>query len=169
MNIEQKNEQTALALKQFRVIFRSIKKHFQFIEKKCQVSGSQLWALAVIAETPGIRVTELAEKLSIHQSTASNLIDQMAQKKLLQRERAASDNRVVKLYVTETGDRVVQQAPKPLRGLLLDALEQLPPETLAQLNQCLGDLLQAMKSRDEEASGIPLADIIDKREPLSGL
>jgi DNA-binding MarR family transcriptional regulator len=159
MDTEQQHAQAALALKQFRVIFRSVKKHFQFVEKRCQISGSQLWALAQVAEIPGIRVTELAEKLSIHQSTASNLIDLLVQKKLLLRKRATSDNRIVKLYVTEAGDAIVQQAPKPLRGILPDALEQLPPETLAQLNQCLGDLLQSMKSRDEEASGIPLADI----------
>jgi len=159
MNTEQKNTQAALALKQFRVIFRSIKKHSQFIEKKCQVSGSQLWALALVAETPGIRVTELAGKLSIHQSTASNLIDQLAHKKLLRRERAANDNRVVKLYLTDAGDAVVQQAPKPLRGLLLDALDQLPEDMLVQLNNRLGDLLQAMKSRDARAGGIPLTDI----------
>jgi len=159
MNTEQKNIQAALALKQFRVIFRSIKKHSQSIERKCQVSGSQLWALALVAETPGIRVTELADKLSIHQSTASNLIDQLVHKKLLRRERAASDNRVVKLYLTEAGGSIVQQAPEPLRGLLLDALEQLPPEMLVQLNSRLGELLHAMKSRDEGAGGMPLTDI----------
>lgn len=159
MDIDQQNEQAALALKRFRVIFRSIKKHFQYVEKRCQVSGSQLWALAMISEVPGIRVTELAEKLSIHQSTASNLIDQLVQKKLLLKKRATNDNRIVKLYVTEAGDAIVQQAPKPLRGILPDALAQLPPETLGQLNQCLSDLLQSMNSRDEEASGIPLADI----------
>lgn len=146
-------------MKQFRVIFKSVKKHFQFVEKRCQISGSQLWALALVAEVPGIRVTELAGGLSIHQSTASNLVDQLVQKKLIRRKRATNDNRIVKLYMTETGEEIIQKAPKPLRGILPDALAQLPPETLAQLNQCLTDLLQSMKSRDEEASGIPLADI----------
>lgn len=161
MNTEQEHQNTpaALALKQFRVIFKSVKKHFQYIEKRCQISGSLLWTLALVAEIPGIRVTDLARKLSIHQSTASNLIDQLVQKKLMVKRRSSRDNRIVKLYVTEAGDAIVQQAPKPLRGILPDALEQLPPETLAQLNRCLDDLIQAMKSRDEEASGIPLADI----------
>ncbi|MBI1173749.1 MAG: MarR family transcriptional regulator [Sideroxydans sp.] len=159
MDTQQQNAQAAQVLKQFRVIFRSVKKHFQYVEKRCQISGSQLWALALIAEIPGIRVTELAEGLSIHQSTASNLVDLLVQKKLIRRKRAANDNRIVKLYVTETGEAIIEKAPKPLRGILPDALAQLPPETLAQLNQCLTDLLQSMNSRDEEASGIPLADI----------
>ncbi len=159
MDTVQQNPQATLALKQFRVIFKSIKKHFQFVEKRCQVSGSQLWALALIAEIPGIRVTELAEKLSVHQSTASNLIDQLVQKKLVIKKRAANDNRIVQLYVTEAGDAIIQQAPKPLRGILPDALAQLQPEALIQLNQCLSDLIQSMKSRDEEASGVPLDEI----------
>lgn len=159
MDTSQHNAQAAQVLKQFRVIFRSVKKHFQFVEKRCQISGSQLWALAQVAETPGIRVTELAERLSIHQSTASNLVDQLVQKKLIRKKRSTSDNRIVKLQVTEEGEAIIASAPKPLRGILPDALEQLPPETLAQLNRCLTELMQSMESRDEEASGIPLADI----------
>lgn len=159
MDIQQQNAQAALALKQFRVIFRSVKKHFQFVEKRCQISGSQLWALALIAEVPGIRVTGLAEGLSIHQSTASNLVDQLVQKNLIRRKRSTQDNRIVRLYVTEAGAEIIQKAPKPLRGILPDALSQLPPEVLEQLNQCLTSLIDGMKSRDEEASGIPLADI----------
>ena len=159
MDIQQQNAQAALALKQFRVIFKSVKKHFQFVEKRCQISGSQLWALALIAEVPGIRVTELAAGLSIHQSTASNLVDQLVQKHLIRRKRSTQDNRIVRLYATEAGAEIVQKAPKPLRGILPDALSQLPPEVLEQLNQCLTNLIDGMKSRDEEASGIPLADI----------
>ena len=168
MDTEQQNAQAALALKQFRVIFRSVKKHFQFVEKRCQISGSQLWALAQVAETPGIRVTELAARLSIHQSTASNLIDLLVRKKLMSKRRSSSDNRIVELYATEAGKSIIEQAPKPLRGILPDALEQLPPETLEQLNRCLGDLQEVMKSRDEEASGIPLADLGIKESPFRG-
>lgn len=159
MENQQQDAQAALALKQFRVIFKSVKKHFQFVEKRCQVSGSQLWALALIAEGPGVRVSELAERLSIHQSTASNLVDQLVHKRLIRRRRSTRDNRIVKLYATEAGEQVIAQAPKPLRGILPDALSRLPPEVLAQLNQCLTELVESMKSRDEEAGGIPLADI----------
>ena len=159
MDTALQNEQAALALKKFRVIFRSIKKHFQFIEKQCRISGSQLWALALVAEAPGIRVSELAERLSIHQSTASNLIDLLVRKKLMSKRRSRTDNRIVKLYVTEAGKEIVELAPKPLRGILPDALEQLPPEKLELLNLCLGDLLEVMEARDEDGSGIPLADL----------
>lgn len=159
MDTQQQNADAARALKQFRIIFRSVKKHSQFIEKHCQVSGSQLWALSQITETPGIRVTELAAGLSIHQSTASNLIDQLVREKLVRRRRSTSDNRIVKLYVTTAGEEVVRKAPKPLRGILLEALSQLAPESLAQLSHGLEELIQKMETRDDKAGGIPLADI----------
>ena len=39
-------------LKQFRIIFKSVRRHFQAIEQVCGISGAQLWALAKIEQSP---------------------------------------------------------------------------------------------------------------------
>ena len=52
-------------LKQFRLIFGSVRQHFREVEQCCGVSGSQLWLLHEIAHTPGVGVSELAGRLSI--------------------------------------------------------------------------------------------------------
>ena len=145
-------------LKQFRVIFRSMKRHFTEIERQCGISGSQLWALASVVEEPGVRVTELARRLSIHQSTASNLVDVLVRRGLIERRRGAIDQRVVELYPTRSGRSVVRKAPQPLQGLLPDALDHLAPETLSALHLQLESLLQVMQLRDASAAQIPLAD-----------
>lgn len=145
-------------LKQFRVIFRSIKRHFTEIERQCGISGSQLWALASVAEEPGVRVTELARRLSIHQSTASNLVDALVRRGLIERRRGAIDQRVVELYPTRAGRGVVRKAPQPLQGLLPDALDHLAPETLSALHLQLESLLQVMQLRDASAAQVPLSD-----------
>lgn len=67
-------------LKNFRIIFNSVKKHVSEIEARCGISSSQIWVLWELHQSPGLRVTELASKLSVHQSTASNLIEKMAKK-----------------------------------------------------------------------------------------
>lgn len=146
-------------LRQFRVIFRSVKKHFQVIEKQCGIGGSQLWALATVAGQPGIRVTELARALSIHQSTASNLIEQMSRLELLRRERDQIDQRVVRLYPTERAGALLARAPQPLTGVLPDALGQLDASEVAALQAGLARLLQVMRVRDQSAEHTPLADI----------
>lgn len=146
-------------LRQFRVIFRSVKKHFQVIEKQCGIGGSQLWALATVSARPGIRVTELARQLSIHQSTASNLIEQMTRLDLLRRERDTVDQRVVRLHATARGAELLTRAPQPLTGVLPDALAQLDATELAALQASLARLLQVMRVRDESAEHTPLADL----------
>lgn len=146
-------------LRQFRVIFRSVKKHFQVIEKQCGIGGSQLWALAAIGARPGIRVTELARTLSIHQSTASNLIEQMSRLGLVRRERDMVDQRVVRLHATDLGAALLARAPLPLTGVLPDALGQLDATELDALHASLGRLLQVMRVRDESAEHTPLADL----------
>jgi len=149
----------AAVLRQFRVIFRSVKKHFQVIERTCGIGGSQLWALAAVSESPGIRVSDLAKAMSIHQSTASNLVEQMVKLGLIVRERDAEDQRVVRLNATARGLALIARAPKPLIGLLPDALSQLNPHELRQLHASLATLLDVMDLLDESAVNTPLADI----------
>lgn len=146
-------------LRQFRVIFRSVKRHFQVIERECGVGGSQLWALATMVENPGIRVTDLARSLSIHQSTASNLVEQLVRLGLAVRERDDVDQRVVRLSATPRAGSLIAKAPQPLVGVLPDALSRLAAADLERLHAALVGLLGEMRVRDESAVDTPLADM----------
>lgn len=146
-------------LEQFRVIFRSTKKHFQWVEQATGVSGAQLWLLAELQRTPGIRVTELARALAVHQSTVSNLLERLEEKGLVQRERSARDARNVLPSLTAAGRSVIARAPMPLEGVLPNALRALPAAELAQLHVLLESLARHMKVRDRAGRRIPLADM----------
>ena len=130
-------------LKKFRQVFRAAKLHFSAVEKRAGVTGAQLWALCELDEQPGVRVTDLAAAMALHQSTVSNLIDKLLRKRLIRRDRGDIDGRVVRLYLTAAGERVVRSAPQPARGVLPDALEHLPPTTLRGFDQQLANLLAA--------------------------
>lgn len=146
-------------LKNFRIIFNSVKKHFSEIEEICGVSSSQLWVLWELQKTPGLRVTELAHKLSIHQSTASNLIEKMAKNVLICKKREDQDQRVVRLYLTPAGSEVLLKAPGSPRGVLREAIDQLPESDLLLLQQSLQSLIGQIKLKDEADAMKPLADI----------
>jgi DNA-binding MarR family transcriptional regulator len=146
-------------LGQFRLIFRSAKIHFQWVQERVGVSGSQLWVLAELQRKPGIRVTELAQAMAVHQSTASNLVESLERSGLLQRERSSEDQRVVHLSLTDSGRQTVARAPKPLRGVLPDALDTLNQKDLAELKKYLGKLATLMKVRDRAGRRIPLAEM----------
>ncbi len=146
-------------LRQFRVIFRSVRKHFQLIEDRVGLSGTLLWALAVIDEQPGIRLTQLARSMSVHQSTASNLLARLIELQLVRKERNRDDNRVAGLFVTEQGRYRLEQAPGPVRGLLPDALGKLPEHVLTALHANLQRLLEQMETLEIQGGSLPLADI----------
>lgn len=146
-------------LRQFRIIFKSVRRHFQSVEDAVGVSGSQIWALAKIAEQPGLRVTGLAKAMSIHQSTASNLVESMVGQGLIRRVRGAQDSRVVMLEITEEGQKRLALAPGPVRGVLPDALEKLPYGTLRDLHCNLTQLLSVMDALDAPGADIHLSDM----------
>ncbi|MDD5240539.1 MAG: MarR family transcriptional regulator [Sulfuricella sp.] len=151
-------EQARYALRQFRIVFSSVKKHFQDIESKCGVSGAQLWAISEMADSPGLRVSELAQAMSIHQSTASNLVGELERNGFIRKERG-TDQRVVRLYLTEQGSEVVARAPKPMIGVLPDALQRLPENILGSLSGNMDVLIATMQLKDEAAATKPLSDI----------
>jgi DNA-binding MarR family transcriptional regulator len=146
-------------LEQFRLIFRSAKRHFQWVQERTGVSGAQLWVLAELRRKPGMGMTELAQAMAVHQSTASNLIDRLAKSGLIQRDRSGEDRRVAHLSLTSAGHQTLARAPLPLEGVLPDALNSLDDAELVELQQRLEKLASLMKVRDRAGKRIPLAEM----------
>lgn len=140
-------------LQELRTIFGSARRHDADVRRIAGISGSQLWALAEIARGPGMSVNDLAERMALHQTTASNLVYALAERKLIRRERDALDQRVVRLHVTVDGKRKLLQAPGPYTGLLVDALRHLDTRELVRLRKALGVLTEALRDAATEAAG----------------
>ncbi|MBE0626554.1 MAG: MarR family transcriptional regulator [Burkholderiales bacterium] len=146
-------------LKQFRVLLRSIKRHYQWVEQECGMSGAQLWAMAEIAGAPGIKVSDLARQLGVHLSTASNMLRRLEELGLVKRVRTGRDHRVVQLQLSAKGAKLLQRAPRPLVGILQQALADLPPRRLDSLHAELGEVVRLMKFKDAKARATPLSEI----------
>ena len=153
------NQAASEALRQFRMIFGAVRQHFKAVEKACGVSGAQIWAMATLRQHPGMKVSELAQALSIHASTASNLLDKIGKAGLIRRERNNVDQRVVQLYLTAAGEQALEKAPQPQTGILTHALGQLPDDALARLNQDLAALIAHMGAVDTQAAQKPLSEL----------
>ncbi len=146
-------------LKKFRIIFGAVRQHFHAVEKACGVSGAQVWVLALLAERPGMRVSEIAQALSIHQSTASNLLDKVERAGLVRRRRSRTDQRVVELYLTGAGEAALAKAPRPFTGVLSHALEQLPQARLERLSADLALIIGHLGQADARAAEEPLSEL----------
>ena len=151
-------EPAAQVLRQFRLVFSTVRSHFRDVQRKADVGGAQLWALSLVHKHPGIGVSGLAKAMNIHQTTASNLVRSLVAQKLITTEKNGPDKRTVQLRMLTAGKRVLLRAPGPLMGVLPDALCRLDAKTLARLDHDLAALLKVLNA-DERAAGIPLAQI----------
>lgn len=150
--------QVRSVLQNLRRVFRSIQAHSRWVEKQCGVSAAQLWAMWELFTEPGLRVSDLSTIMSIHQSTASNMLDKLEDKGLVRRERRGPDQRVVRLYLTEEGTHLLADAPRPAQGALTHSLQQLSDDTLGQLETGLDRLIRSMDADDSETGLEPLSD-----------
>lgn len=144
------------ALNKLRIVVRSAQRHSAWIEKQCGVTGAQLWLMQELHETPGLRVGELAERLAIHQTTTSNMLNGLVRRKLLVKKRESTDQRVVTLALTKEGKALVAKAPVPARGLLPEALRNLCQARLEDLTRGLQALLDEIGQTDEALGKQPL-------------
>lgn len=133
-------------------LFRAVQNGMQNIDRSHGLSGSQLWALWQISAQPGQRVTELAETLHIHPSTASNLLDKLEARGFVRRERRDADNRVVRLYLDEAGVNLVKEIPGPTQGLLRHALQQVSEPVLVGLLEGVTAVLDLMEKPSSQTS-----------------
>ena len=130
------------------------------------IGGAQLWALSEIVASPGIKASELADRLAIHRSTASNTLKKLVSLGLVTRDRSGGDQREVRLHPTPEGRKTLRKAPRPYAGVLQQALLDLPSGQLDALERALDGLLQVMHGKDEKARKSFLADLMAERSRL---
>lgn len=159
MDKRKTNELSLHVLKKFRIIYGSVRQHFRDVEQSCGITGSQLWIVHEIAGEPGIGVSELAIRMSIHQSTCSQLVEKLTVRGLVSKERSMEDQRRVGLYLTETANELLKQAPGPAEGLLPEALQSLPVPVLVSLDDSLREVVGQLRMRDDKLADSPLADL----------
>ena len=154
-----KNQLSLQVLKKFRIIYGSVRQQFREIEQTCGVTGSQMWILQEVANTPGIGVSELADRLSIHQSTGSQLVEKLVGRGFISKERSKEDQRRVGLQVTREASRLLKSTPGPAEGILPEALQTLPEASLLALDNALIEVIGQLRISDDKLAEKPLSDM----------
>jgi DNA-binding MarR family transcriptional regulator len=144
-------------LGQFRVIYGSVRQQHRKVEQACGITGAQLWLLHELRRDATIGVSDLAVRLSIHQSTCSQLIDKLVRRRLLTRNSVPGDKRRVRLALTRQARRCLRDGPKPAEGVLPTALLAMPDPSLRALYLQLGKLIAQLGKTDPRYRTQPLS------------
>lgn len=151
-------------LQQFRLIYGSMRQHFRLVERRCGMSGSQTWVLQEIQNSPGMGINELAVRMGIHQSTASLLVDKLAMRDCLTKERSRGDQRRVGLRIAPKGIVALAALPGPAEGVLPEALSEIPLVALKTLHVNLDELIAHLSGKDQSYAEMTLADMDEQVE-----
>jgi DNA-binding MarR family transcriptional regulator len=108
------------------------------------VTGPQIWALRTIEDADVVNMGDIAQRMHLHMSTVTGIIDRLESAKLVTRERSASDARVMELRLTPKGRAILAKAPEPPRSKAARGLQRLTPKELRHVHSALLLIAKAM-------------------------
>lgn len=152
-------------LRQFRVIFGSMRQYFRLVEERCGLPASQMWVLQEVSRTEGIGINDIATRMGIHQSTASLLVEKLVSGGMVSKFRQNDDQRRVRLRLELAGQNALANLPGPAEGIVPAALSALPEVVLKTLNINLDALISELPSGEKSFAGTPLADMVGRAKP----
>ncbi|GAB4239604.1 MAG: MarR family transcriptional regulator [Deltaproteobacteria bacterium] len=132
-----RDEEVADILDNLRRVFKVVHRYSKRAERVGGLTGPQLWAMKVLAESAPIRVTDLARRMYLHPSTVVGILDRLEQQDQVTRTRSEKDHRVVAVDLTAKGRETVAKVPQIAQGLLLKGLKELSGKDLRTVSEGL--------------------------------
>ncbi|MGE0545293.1 MAG: MarR family winged helix-turn-helix transcriptional regulator [Dehalococcoidia bacterium] len=118
-----------------------IRRFVRFSEEAARAAGIEpqqhqlLLAVKGMPDGRSATIGDVAERLQIQHHSAVELIDRLADRGLVRRERVESDRRQVQLHLTASGDAMLRD----LSRHHLDELQSAGPALMAALEALIGD------------------------------
>lgn len=136
--------------KLFREAIRILNRKLGAIEEGgfffCGVTFSQCYALIEIGRAQKISLCELADILSLDNSTMSRTVNNLVNSGLVIRETDPQDRRCLTITLTEKGQKMFEQAEGVMDGYFDDIFEHIPEEKRKDI---LDDLILIIEAVDK--------------------
>jgi len=148
------NKQKAISeiMQCLRRVFKAIQQYSEAVLKEFGVTGPQLWALRTIYDEGRLSMGELSQRMYLHMSTVSGVVDRLEEKGYVERTRGDEDRRVVKISLTKAGKKLVQRGPEAAQGKLLHGLESLSQREVLIIRSSLEKVVRLMEIQDTRAT-----------------
>lgn len=111
-----------------------------------EISAAQYRTLVELAAGPR-RLSDLAVALHVNPSTAGRMCERLVRRGLVQRRRAPSDRRSVRVMISAHGEEVLDAVTSRRRAMVVEALRELSP---AQ-QETAGTALRRLAGRVDDA------------------
>lgn len=118
-----------------RRVFQAINEYSKAAERSTGLTGPQLWAVKILANTAPLRVSDLAGMMYLRPATVVGILDRLEGKELVTRTRSEHDRRTVNLHLTEKGRELAEKAPEVAQDMLLKGLDELTDKQFSSVEE----------------------------------
>lgn len=108
-----------------RRIIRATDLHSRQLNKAVGLTAPQLLILQLLRQFEDLTTGEVAKRVSLSQATVTTIVDRLESRGFVRRERGETDKRKVYLHLTEQGEAVLIDAPKPLQENFIRQFQDL--------------------------------------------
>lgn len=134
-----------------RRIMRRLVSYCKHVDRR--FSGSQVSALQTVEAQGSMKVSQLAESLSLSASAVTLLSDKLIEYGYLRRERSTDDRRVVCLVITDKGKEMLEELLAKEKAVVNRWLHGIAVEDLTRFNDVLNRIRSNLKSAPNTDAG----------------
>ena len=110
------------------------------------VSMAQMHIMFTLQRSGEMTMSRLADVLNVSLSNATGLIDRLEERGYIERDRVATDRRIVLVRVTAAGELMLAEIDALSDALLRSVLERLPTSQLRGVSHAISALREAVDS-----------------------
>jgi DNA-binding MarR family transcriptional regulator len=115
-----------------------------------KLTPSKVRALALIAESGGLRIGELADRVGVDDTTATRMVDRLEELGVAERQGAEGDRRATLVGLTDKGRELTAGVAAQRQLFFCDVLEALEPDEREQLVHLTAKAALVLRTRSEE-------------------
>ena len=118
------------------------------------LTGPQLTVLRELSAHSGIFVGGLSRAIHLSQATVTGILDRLAKRELVRRQRSDEDNRRVQVWLTYEGTQLLADAPPLLQEEFTDQFSKLEEWEQSQILSALQRVVSMMEAKHIDATPI---------------
>ena len=146
------DDSTRRVMDALRRIVRGLSASARVLPGGSSVSGAQLFVLRQIDAAPGLSIGELAARTLAGQSTVSEVVARLVERRFVARRASALDARQSQLTLTASGRRAISAVEPTTQERLATGLAELKPRERETLATALEGWVAAAHLADEAPS-----------------
>jgi len=116
------------------------------LARRAELTGPQLTVVKMLETVGELSLSDLSDRIRAQNSTVTGIIDRMEREGLVVRARSAEDKRVVRIRLTEKGERIAREIPVEPMEIFRSALASLSATEARDLVRILTKLARRVQS-----------------------